>query len=196
MGITNENCGFDDGLWLFAILALFGFGGNGMFGNGNRVGEAYATQADIQRAVDLNSIQQGQSDIERAISTTASGVIGSVKDGNYNLLGEIRDIQTEVNRGFTDMQNCCCEIKQGIMENRYLAERNTKDIVSAIREEGNATRTMLMQGENARLRDELLTVRGERNELRQSNYILGQMGRWTGYPPCPPCPTPCGMQSN
>ena len=80
--------------------------------------------------------------------------------------------------------------------NRYLAERNTKDIVSAIREEGNATRTMLMQGENARLRDELLTVRGERNELRQSNYILGQMGRWTSYPPCPPCPTPCGMQSN
>ena len=53
-----------------------------------------------------------------------------------------------------------------------------------------------MQGENARLRDELLTVRGECNELRQSNYILGQMGRWTSYPPCPPCPTPCGMQSN
>ena len=51
MSIANDSYGFDDGLWLFAILALMGFGGNGMFGNGNRVGESYATQADIQRAV-------------------------------------------------------------------------------------------------------------------------------------------------
>nr|DAF85807.1 MAG TPA: B-ZIP transcription factor [Siphoviridae sp. ctWT735]DAT98680.1 MAG TPA: B-ZIP transcription factor [Caudoviricetes sp.] len=188
MSITNDNCGFDDGLWLFAILALFGFGGNGMFGNGNRVGEAYATQADIQRAVDLNSIQKGQSEIERAITSATSGIVGAVKDGNYNMLGEIRDIQTEVNRGFTNMQNCCCEIKQGIMENRYLSERNTKDIVSAIREEGNATRNMLMQQENARLRDDLMAARSELGDMRQSNYLLSQAGRWVGNPPCQmPC---------
>lgn len=192
MGITNENCGFDDGLWLFAILALFGFGGNGMFGNGNRVGEAYATQADIQRAVDLNSIQKGQSEIERAITNATSGIVGAVKDGNYNTLGEIRDLQTEVNRGFTTMQNCCCEVKQGIMENRYLAERNTKDIVTAIREEGNATRNMLMQQENARLRDDLMAARSELGDMRQSNYLLGQTGRWVGNPPCQmPCCNNC-----
>ena len=192
MGITNENCGFDDGLWLFAILALFGFGGNGMFGNGNRVGEAYATQADIQRAVDLNSIQKGQSEIERAITNATSGIVGAVKDGNYNTLGEIRDLQTEVNRGFTTMQNCCCEVKQNIMENRYLAERNTKDIVTAIREEGNATRSMLMQQENARLRDDLMAARSELGDMRQSNYLLGQTGRWVGNPPCQmPCCNNC-----
>ena len=192
MGITNENCGFDDGLWLFAILALFGFGGNGMFGNGNRVGEAYATQADIQRAVDLNSIQKGQSEIERAITNATSSIVGAVKDGNYNTLGEIRDLQTEVNRGFTTMQNCCCEVKQGIMENRYLAERNTKDIVTAIREEGNATRSMLMQQENARLRDDLMAARSELGDMRQSNYLLGQTGRWVGNPPCQmPCCNNC-----
>ena len=69
-----------------------------MSGNGNRVGEAYATQADIQRAVDLNSIQKGQSEIERAITNATSSIVGAVKDGNYNTLGEIRDLQTEVNR--------------------------------------------------------------------------------------------------
>nr|DAO45784.1 MAG TPA: B-ZIP transcription factor [Caudoviricetes sp.] len=192
MGITNENCGFDDGLWLFAILALFGFGGNGMFGNGNRVGEAYATQADIQRAVDLNSIQKGQSEIERAITNATSSIVGAVKDGNYNTLGELRDLQTEVNRGFTTMQNCCCEVKQNIMENRYLAERNTKDIVTAIREEGNATRSMLMQQENARLRDDLMAARSELGDMRQSNYLLGQTGRWVGNPPCQmPCCNNC-----
>lgn len=196
MSITNDNYGFDDGLWLFAILALMGFGGNGgMFGGNNRVGEAYATQADIQRAVDLNSIQKGQSDIERAITSASTGIVGAVKDGNYNMLGEIRDIQDVVSRGFSNMQTCCCEIKQGIMENRYLAERNTKDIVTAIREEGNATRTMMMQNENAHMRDELLAARSELGNLRQSNYMLGQMGRWMGNPPCQP-PCPCGMVNN
>lgn len=188
MSIANDSYGFDDGLWLFAILALMGFGGNGMFGNGNRVGESYATQADIQRAVDLNSIQKGQSEIERAITNSTSGIVGAIKDGNYNTLGEIRDIQTEVNRGFTNMQTCGCDIKQGIMENRYLAERNTKDIVSAIREEGNATRNMLMQQENARLRDDLMAARSELGDMRQSNYLLSQAGRWVGNPPCQmPC---------
>ena len=196
MSITNDNCGFDDGLWLFAILALMGFGGNGgVFGGNNRVGEAYATQADIQRAVDLNSIQKGQSEIERAITSATTGIVGAVKDGNYNMLGEIRDIQDIVNRGFSNMQTCCCDIKQSIMENRYLAERNTKDIVTAIREEGNATRTMMMQNENAPMRDELLAARSELGNLRQSNYMLGQMGRWMGNPPCQP-PCPCGMVNN
>lgn len=37
MSIANDSYGFDDGLWLFAILALMGFGGNGMFGNGKRI---------------------------------------------------------------------------------------------------------------------------------------------------------------
>ena len=111
------------------------------------------------------------------------------------MLGEIRDIQDVVNRGFSNMQTCCCDIKQSIMENRYLAERNTKDIVTAIREEGNATRTMMMQNENAHMRDELLAARSELGNLRQSNYMLGQMGRWMGNPPCQP-PCHCGMVNN
>lgn len=79
------------------------------------------------------------------------------------------------------------------MENRYLAERNTKDIVSAIREEGNATRSMLMQQENARLRDELIAARSDLGDMRQSNYLLGQTGRWVGNPPCQ---MPCGCNNN
>lgn len=192
MSISNCDSGFDDGLWLFAILALFGFGGNGMFGSGSRVGESYATQADIQRAVDLNSIQKGQSDIERAIGTASNSIIGAVKDGNYNMLGEVRDLQTEVNRGFSNMQSCCCDIKTGILENRYLSERNTTSIVNAIREEGNATRKMFMENELTRLRDEKTALRSEIGDLRQSNYLLTQMGRWVANPPCY---GPCGMSN-
>lgn len=184
MSIMGNNCGFDDGLWLFAILALMGFGGNGFGYGNNRVGEAYATQADIQRAVDLNAIMKGQGDIERVVSASTSTVTGSIKDGNYNILGELRDVQSEAVRGFSAMKDCCCDIKSAIMENRYLAERNTNVITNAIHADGEATRALMNQTEKDRLRDELYVSRAENSNMRQNDYILAQMGHWYSNPPC------------
>lgn len=193
MSFGNDN-GFDDGLWLFAILALMGWGGNGGFGNNaTRVGEAYATQADIQRAVNLNSLQEGQAQIESVVRGTTADTIGAVKDGNYNILGEIRDIMAETSRGFGTMRDCCCEIKSMILENRYLAERNTNTITNAIHAEGEATRNLINANEMSRLRDELSVSRAKNSSFEQSQYMLGQMGRWYSNPPCY---GPCGNQCN
>lgn len=193
MSIGND-CGFDDGLWLFAILALLGFGNNGSFGfgnNGSRIGEAYATQADIQRAVNLNSLQEGQAEIESVIRATAADTIGSIKDGNYNILGELRDVQMATASGFSSMKDCCCEIRSMIMENRYLTERQANSIISAIRAEGDATRALINSNEMNRLRDELSVARSENADYRQSQFMLGQIGKWYSNPPCY---GPCGNQ--
>lgn len=128
---TNNGIGGfgSEGLWIFALLILL-FGGNiGDIGGGNsRVGEAYATQADIQRAVDLDTLKGGQASISDVVRSTSSDTIGAVKDMAYNQLGEIRDLQNVVNSGFTNMQNCCCEVKSTIMENRYLDAQNAAAI--------------------------------------------------------------------
>ena len=53
--------------------------------------------------------------------------------------------------------------------------------------EGEATRTLLQQQENQRLRDELAQSRAANNDYMQSQYILGQLGRYYQNPPCNPC---------
>lgn len=95
-------------MWMFALLILL-FGGNGFgFGNGG------LSQSDLQRAIDLSSIQNGQRDIEARVQEVGSELTSTVKDSNYNNLSEIRDVQQMVNNGFASMQKCCCETQRAI----------------------------------------------------------------------------------
>lgn len=132
----KNNCngfGFgSEGLWIFALLILM-FGGNGFGGYGNA---SSLGQADLQRAIDLNSIQNGQRDIEARVQEIGSENISAIKDSAYNNLGEIRDLQTMVNAGFANAQNCCCEQKSMILENRYLDAQNTASINARTTEVG------------------------------------------------------------
>lgn len=131
----NDCNGFgfgSEGLWIFALLILM-FGGNGFGGYGNA---SALTQADLQRAIDLNSIQNGQRDIEARTQEVGAETISAVKDSAYNNLGEIRDLQAAVNSGFANMQNCCCEQKSMILENRYLNAQDTASIKAHTTEVG------------------------------------------------------------
>lgn len=49
------------------------------------------------------------------------------------------------------------------------------------------TARRLQQQENQRLRDELAQSRAANNDYMQSQYILGQLGRYYQNPPCNPC---------
>lgn len=106
----TSGMGWGDGsfMWMFALLILL-FGGNGFgFGNGG------LSQSDLQRAIDLSSIQNGQRDIEARVQEVGSELTSTVKDSNYNNLSEIRDVQQMVNNGFASMQKCCCETQRAI----------------------------------------------------------------------------------
>lgn len=142
--------------WVLIILfaMIFGNGGFGGIGNG-RVGEAYATQADIQRAVDLDTLKSGQ-----------SSVIGAVKDTSYNTLGELRDIQTVTTNGFAEMQKCCCETLRAIDGVNYNGALNTASI--------NANTTAQTQ----KILDALSTNRmadmqNQINQLQLQNALCG-----------------------
>ena len=134
---TNGCDGFGGAnAWVLIILFALIFGGGGFGGFGSNS----ATTADIQRAVDLNSIQRGQADIAADVQRTNYETIAAVKDASYNNLSETRDLQSLVSAGNaniinnlnglqTQMQNCCCETKGIIMENRYLAEKNANAVM-------------------------------------------------------------------
>lgn len=107
----DSNMGWGDGsfMWIFALLILL-FGGNGFgFGNGGTL-----SQGDLQRAIDLNSIQNGQRDIEARVQEVGSELTSTIKDSSYNNLSEIRDVQQAMNAGFANMQSCCCQTQRAI----------------------------------------------------------------------------------
>lgn len=101
--------GGNSGAWWIIILFLFCFmGGGGMFGN-NPIG-----QNDLQRAIDLNSIQEGQANLSANIQRGIYETNGAIKDAAYNNLSEIRDIQAAVASGFANQQTCCCATQRAI----------------------------------------------------------------------------------
>ena len=116
----------NEGLWLFAILALMGGG----FGNwGNRgTGDRNATVGDVQRATDFAALERQNNETVAAVRQAAYDNQAAVKDGNYNILGELRDLQAAAAEGFARQQECCCNILRGIDSVNYNGALNTASI--------------------------------------------------------------------
>ena len=125
--LNNDGMGGWTGMiWLFAILALFSNGGFGFGGNGN----TNALQADMQRGFDtqnlqtqtagiLNAVTSGTSQTIAASTANASNAITAIKDGNAALIREFGNVETALTALGGNMQSCCCDIKQAIMQNNY-----------------------------------------------------------------------------
>lgn len=181
-------------VWMFMARSFNGWGegyGPGMAGLATAAGQ-YATQADIQRAFDTNTI-----------TSKLDGITYGLSDGFYavntsNLQG-FNGVQRDLCAGFNSVNNgiaenrfaaqqCCCETQKGIMENRYAAEKNTIEITNAIHAEGEATRALINANTMQELRDRLeardrdiLARDFQLSQLAQNQYLVNTIK---------PCPIP------
>jgi len=135
-GITPVmNMGNDGGFGLnglggiFALLILLGIfnGGFGGFGGGNGVN---TLNADMQRGFDqqntmyqtgniLNAVTNGTAQTIAASTANAANAITAIKDGNASLIREFGTVETALTGLAGQMQSCCCDIKQQVMQNDY-----------------------------------------------------------------------------
>lgn len=124
----NENSAWgNSGIWIFGLLillALIGNNGGGLFGNGERS----ATVGDVQRSQDFAALERQMNEGVAATRQGVYDVTSAIKDGNYNILGELRDLQAIVSSGLSQMQSCCCEILRAIDGVNYNAAMNTASI--------------------------------------------------------------------
>lgn len=169
--VAGGNTGFGGNniVTLLLLFALCG-NGNGFFGN-NR------SEDTLERAIDLNSIQNGQRDIAADVQRTAYEQIGATKDASYNNLSEIRDLESAVTTGNSNilnnltamqaiMQNCCCETKQAIMENRYLDAQNAAAI-------NTNTTAQVQKILDALAQNKIDALQAQVSELKTQNMFCG-----------------------
>ena len=165
-GYSNDNYGFGgSGLWLFAILALM-WGGNGLWGNRQGYPQDYARQSDVVYTSAFNQLQDENTAIRSDIQRTAYDTVSALKDGQYNNLSEIRDLQNQVNTGFANMQNCCCNTLRAIDSVNYNGAINTASI--------NATTTAQTQKIlDAISQSKIDSLQNQVNQLQLQNAVSG-----------------------
>ena len=181
-------------VWMFMARSFNGWGegyGPGMAGLATAAGQ-YATQADIQRAFDTNTITQKLDGITNGLSDGFYAVNTSNLQGFNGIQRDLCAGFNSVNNGIAEnrfaAQQCCCETQKGIMENRYAAEKNTCEITNAIHAEGEATRALINANTMQELRDRLeardrdiLARDFQLSQLAQNQYLVNTIK---------PCPIP------
>ena len=135
-GITPVmNMGNDGGFGLnglggiFALLILLGIF-NGGFGGFGSNGGVNTLNADMQRGFDqqntmyqtgniLNAVTNGTAQTIAASTQNAANAITAIKDGNASLIREFGTVETALTGVAGQLQSCCCDIKQQVMQNDY-----------------------------------------------------------------------------
>jgi hypothetical protein len=152
----------------------------------------YATQADIQRAFDTNTITQKLDGITNGLSDGFYAVNTSNLQGFNGIQRDLCAGFNSVNNGIAEnrfaAQQCCCETNRNIDNVRFEGSKNTCEITNAIHAEGEATRALINANTMQELRDRLeardrdiLARDFQLSQLAQNQYLVNTIK---------PCPIP------
>lgn len=178
---SNGNLGGGTWTWVFLLFILLAWGGNGFgFGgrNDNTAYQAGLTRAELYDGLNFNQIENGIRGIQ-------NGLCDGFYAQNTTMLQGFSGIQRDLCQGFNNvnagisnlgyqMQNCCCETNRNIDAVRYEAAKNTCDITTAIRAEGEATRALINANTMQDLRDRL---EARDRDLMTANFQLSQQAQ-------------------
>lgn len=161
-GYGNDGFGFgNEGLWLFAILALMG-GGFGNWG-GNRGGNP-VTEADLCNANSFSELKGSVGRLSDQVDGVNINLTKAICDLGYTTLGNFNALERQ-------LSNCCCETQRLIEQVRFDGERNTAAIIQSQERGTQKVLDYLCGQENMRLRDE-----------NMRNYIQSQFCGVVRYP--------------
>lgn len=191
--VSNGNCynnnGWNDWSWIIGLAVVGGIFGNGGFGfgNGGNRGNC-ATQADLSAGFanseimsDLNDILLGQAQMQNFINQGFAGLNQTINNGFAGVNNAVCTLgyqnQAGVNQISNLIQSCCCDLKQINLENRYLNEKQTCDIVSAINA-GNQRLVDIYNADKMASKDaRIATLEGIISNKDQTETILRAVNR-------------------
>lgn len=175
---NNDGMFGGNGMWVFFLFFLLAWGNGGWGGWGNR-GEQVATNAEVQRGFDnqsvmnkLNGLENGLCDGFYAMNT---GMLNGFHGVDSALCSGFNSVIQNINQARFDSQQCCCETNRNIDAVRYENAKNTCDIVNAIKADGDATRALMTQNTIQELRDQLQAAQLQLGNISQTQTLVDQL---------------------
>ena len=169
LALQNRD-GYGDGMfgggswWAIMLFFLLAWGRGGFgFGNNDGALQGALTRSDMCQEFGMNDIKNGIRGIERGIC-----------DLGYASLNQTNQLGMQIAESRFAAQQCCCETNRNIDALRFQSERNTCDIVNAIRTDGEATRALINANTMQDLRDKLAD---RDRELQTANFQLSQQAQ-------------------
>jgi hypothetical protein len=153
---------FGDGglLWIVVIFLFFMMNGFGGLGGGNGA----LTRAEMQQGFDTQ-------EVVRKLDGITNGLSDGFYAQNTTMLRGFADITTAVREGQFMAKDCCCETNRNIDGVRYDAQKNTCDIITAVHEEGEKTRSLIKENEIQVLRDKVAELQLAQSQCAQNAYL-------------------------
>ena len=168
----NEDFAGNSFMWIFALLILM-YGGNFGFGGGRGpIGPAPAAADQVANGFTNQQLQQialssannnyetaqlinGQTNaLMQQNNTNMVNAIQGFNQINLSIQNQTNVISQQLQALQAKMDSCCCEIKTQMLQNRLDDAQAQK-----------------------------VALEGQISNFNQSQYILGQMGRWVGWTP-------------
>lgn len=195
----SGNEGFGGNSWLvmmFFIFMLAGGWGGGFGGNGfaNAIGyENLATSAELQRGLDNQNSMANEREILAAVNGNSLQGMQNANQNTQYITGALNDKYNELQRDVAGIavgqanllanQNACCAATSaGIAQNRYDSAMNTANIIQAIQQDGNATRSLIQQNKIEALQQKLNGVEQALNNQVLQNTIQQATAGVVRYP--------------
>lgn len=164
--------------------------------NDIKLGQQQAINYNNQGFAGLNSsLASGFAGVQQTLCQGFNGVDRAIADTNYNIANSVCTLGYNTQAGFNSLANqlasCCCDLKTMNLENRYLNEKQTSDIVSAITAGNQRLVDIYTNDKIASLTAENTALKGQISNDRQSAYITD-----TILDRLSPCPKPAYLTCN
>lgn len=155
-------------IWVFFLFFLLAWGGGGFgFGNGAAT-QGAITRSDMCQEFNFN-------DLQRSVLGIQNGLCDGFYAQNTTMLNGFNAIGNQLQENRFASQQCCCETNRNIDSLKYENAKNTCDIISAIKADGDATRAAMTQNTIQELRDKLQDVKFENSQFMQNQYLVNQL---------------------
>lgn len=154
----------------------------------NAAAQGALTRAELTDGLNNQTMQRDISNVRETI-----GNVGlMVQDAGAKISDKLCCGFNSVNMGIAEnrfaSQQCCCETNRNIDAVRYENAKNTCAITTAIHEDGEKTRALMIQQQiqdlrdrNAALNNELQSAQLALAQGEQSRYLLNNLGRYMPY---------------